>query len=77
MTVVTDELIAAGENGNGGWNEDQLKILGVAWPPKAGWKSACIGRSITDEQAKRFVELRGVKRSKRNSFCAGQSSFDF
>jgi hypothetical protein len=55
---VTAELIAAGRSQRGGWSKAQLALLGVPWPPPAGWKGEVIGRAISKAAADRFVELR-------------------
>ncbi len=31
-----------------GWNEDQLELLGVSWPPPKGWIERCIGQEISE-----------------------------
>lgn len=61
---VTRELIETGRTGSGGWNKRQLKILGVKWPPRKGWLSRSIGKLITPEDAKLFVELKGATTEK-------------
>jgi hypothetical protein len=55
---ITPELIEAGKSNRGGWSKAQLTILGVAWPPAAGWKARVIGQLITRADADRFVQLR-------------------
>lgn len=57
---VDDRLIESGKSNAGSWNSEQLKILGAAWPPKRGWKKAVIGRLISEDDAERFVQLKGV-----------------
>ena len=42
-TTITVNWIAAGESGQGGWNQDQLAIIGVPWPPRKGWKDRAVG----------------------------------
>ena len=59
MTVITDELVRQGENGSGGWNREQLKIIGVGWPPRRGWIRRAIGKVISDDDAARFVSMKG------------------
>lgn len=43
----------------GGWNKEQLEILGIAWPPQRGWQSTVIGKEITPSSLSRFIALRG------------------
>jgi hypothetical protein len=59
LVTVTAELIAAGRSERGGWSKAQLALLGVPWPPPAGWKAEVIGRAISKPDADRFVQLRG------------------
>lgn len=62
--VVSEELILAGMSGGGGWNRAQLKLLGVSWPPRAGWKERSIGREISEADAQTFLTLKGKTRKK-------------
>jgi hypothetical protein len=55
---ITPELLEAGKSSRGGWSKAQLAILGVAWPPAAGWKARVIGVSISRADADRFIQLR-------------------
>jgi len=58
---ITDELIEAGKSDRGGWTKAQLAILGVPWPPEAGWKDRVRGRLIPKSEADRFVGLRNSR----------------
>ena len=40
---------------------DQLRALGVSWPPKKGWKKEIIGREISGKLAKIFAVRRPGK----------------
>ncbi len=62
--IVDEELLSEGKSDNGGWTRPQLKILGVAWPPKKGWKKRMVRkrRVIPVEDAARFVALRGARK---------------
>ena len=55
------ETIALGRSERGGWNKPQLAMLGIAWPPIRGWRSALERRGVrvSREMHDRFVELRG------------------
>jgi len=57
---ITEELLKRGTSRNGGWNKEQLEILGVSWPPIKGWKYRIIGQNISDKDAERFLKLRRV-----------------
>lgn len=57
--IVTNELVRQGQSERGGWNREQLRILGVKWPPKKGWRSRVLGRRISEEDRDRFLAIRG------------------
>jgi 5-methylcytosine-specific restriction endonuclease McrA len=63
--VVTEEFIRNNRSTNGGWNFSQISALGETWPPVKGWISRAIGREISDEAAKSFVEF-GKKRPSKS-----------
>lgn len=64
MIEVTQELIERGQSGAGGWNQDQLKILGVDWPPQHGWRRRT-RRWISEIEADQFIRLKGVPLKER------------
>jgi len=45
--------------GHSGWNAKQLAILGISWPPKAGWIYQVCSQFLEDEQKKEFEALAG------------------
>lgn len=59
--TVTEKIIENGMSNHGGWNKEQLAILGVKWPPKKGWKQRLIGTEITELQYVNFIYRRGRK----------------
>lgn len=61
MVEVTKELLNQGRGWRGGWNRQQFQLLGLAWPPPAGWRDLVMGRQIADQAAERFVELRDAR----------------
>jgi hypothetical protein len=63
LVTVTAELIDAGQSERGGWSKVQLALIGVAWPPPAGWKGAAVGRRILRAEAERFVALRAGRQA--------------
>ncbi len=63
--VITNDLIESGKTGSGGWNAKQLKLLGLEWPPRQGWKSEIIGTKISTAAADQFVALRGFRSTKQ------------
>src|ERR1700731_2261083 len=45
--------------GKSGWNAKQLALLGIAWPPHAGWIYQVCQQAISDEIKTKFEELAG------------------
>jgi hypothetical protein len=64
--VITNDLIAAGMTGNGGWTRIQLALIGVSWPPPKGWRRRAIGRRIPKDDAERFVAIGRERRNQRD-----------
>lgn len=58
--VITNDMIVYGQSKHGGWSRDQLKLLGVDWPPAKGWKARIIGRTITQSQYEMFLVTRNL-----------------
>ncbi|WP_376960085.1 hypothetical protein ABNQ39_20455 [Azospirillum sp. A26] len=54
---ITEEFIEAAKTPRGGWNAKQLAAVGIAWPPKHGWRRRLVGKWITQEDAERFYDL--------------------
>jgi hypothetical protein len=38
----------------------QLEVLGISWPPRAGWLHELVGTEISDEDAKKFIECKNI-----------------
>lgn len=58
MLLISQKLIEDGKSGAGGWNRQQIILLGLTWPPHKGWRKDVIGNPISEEDAKRFVSLK-------------------
>ena len=43
----------------GSWTANQLKILGVSWPPPKGWINRVEGMEIRDVDQQKFEQLAG------------------
>ncbi|WP_367872829.1 hypothetical protein [Luteolibacter sp. Populi] len=67
QTNVTNDLLRRGQSGAGGWNRQQLRLIGIEhWPPPHGWQKRILGHPIAAEDVERFIALRGVtKRIKK------------
>jgi len=62
--VVTDDFIRMGATTRpGGWCAEQLAILGERWPPLKGWRARAVGRVISEQDAARFLALKGGVRA--------------
>lgn len=61
---ITAEWIQDYATRKGGWTQEQLRILGVSWPPKSGWLDKLVGQELSNEKAQQFQQLspRGVQR---------------
>jgi len=53
--IVTRKFINDNRSKNKAWTSSQLEILGIKWPPKKGWMSQCLGKILTDEEEKAFI----------------------
>lgn len=60
MFTVTDDWITDHPTKKGGYKAAQLRLIGVSWPPKQGWKRRASGKLITLEDKEKF-ESYGVK----------------
>lgn len=58
LIILTQELIEAGVSPKGGYNKCQLATLGIEWPPQKGWKSSVIGKTVTEEDYRQFLEAK-------------------
>ena len=58
MVVVDEDLLRRACPDHGGWYADQLRILKVPTPPKAGWRLRVVGTRITRGDAFLLVALR-------------------
>jgi hypothetical protein len=53
---MTNEALDALMTKNGGYTRECLAFLGVAWPPKQGWKKRVIGNSVDRDKFVFFLE---------------------
>lgn len=58
MKTVTDEWLNSFKTDLGAWTMLQFKAIGIAWPPRHGWKQQVIGSTITDQAAELFERSR-------------------
>lgn len=59
---ITRDMIIAGRSSNGGWSRQQLKILGVEWPLKRGWKTRILNMDLRlfQQDYDRFLSLKNA-----------------
>ncbi len=57
VNMIKDKIESA-RTKNGGWTKETLQSLGVAWPPKKGWKKELIEKELR-EQIARDIEIKG------------------
>lgn len=63
ITLTADMLHSAGTDGYSGWNREQLRAIGINWPPPPGWLCKTAGKEVTMDQWRKFLSLRGKKRN--------------
>ena len=50
-------------------NRQQLKLLGVNWPPKKGWTKELIGAEIDNKTYDRLLSLKGQGRTQHTQIA--------
>lgn len=61
---LTHQIIHSAGTAGIGFNYQQLRILGVKWPPRKGWLSKLIGTEIPADKWELVVRLKGVRNKK-------------
>jgi hypothetical protein len=54
----TNELLEKGKSRNGGWSRKQLKLIGIKYPLKKGWKRKVIGKLFDASTIEQFLALK-------------------
>lgn len=54
MPIMTDEILENSKTASGAWTRAQLKVIGVEWPPRKGWRQWVIGKNCPEEAIARF-----------------------
>lgn len=55
VSTLTKHMLHGVASQIGGWNKNQLFLLGVQWPPRNGWLKSLVGKEITAEVWQRVV----------------------
>lgn len=63
--LVSNDWLLQWQTVNGGYNKRQLELLGIAWPPKRGWKRDLLGLEISEEKARAFEMSSGRQNESR------------
>lgn len=56
---VDDALLERSRSAAGGLSREQLRILGVVWPPVGDWLRRVKGTWLTEDRAELLVDVRG------------------
>ena len=70
--IITKEFIEKGATNGKGVTCNQFRVLGVGYPPMKGWKKSLIGKEISEDKAKTYLELKGVKAREFRKFQKGK-----
>ena len=55
--IVTREWLKKSAYKGCGWKREQIKILGERYPLDGNWIDRCVGKVLSDEDARKFEEL--------------------
>ena len=64
--ILTDEIIRTAGTSKIGFNWHQLRLLGVAWPPKHGWIQKLIGQEVNDQTWLLVLSMKDKPKKVRN-----------
>ena len=63
--VITEEILNKAMSPNGGWSAKQLRQIVPVYEyegnrsfPRSGWKLRILGRNVSDDLVRRFLEYR-------------------
>jgi hypothetical protein len=54
---ISDDWILKNATKNGGYTKRQLAIVGIDWPPVAGWKAEVIGLDLDRVSVEEFEQI--------------------
>jgi hypothetical protein len=74
MFTITEAWLLEHQSKRDGWTADQLRCVGVGWPPPRGWKREVIGREISDDARARFEQSLRAKAARQA--LAGSATLD-
>lgn len=56
--ILTFDILEQGKSSNGGWSAAQLRLFGLKYPLKHGWKRQIVGKDFPDANIEKFLDLR-------------------
>lgn len=56
--IITKQFLEDNRTPKGSFTKQQLKCLGVKWPPKSGWMKRVEGQEISDSDKQSFINGR-------------------
>ncbi len=54
--IVTKKFLLDNRTSSKGWTKAQFVVLGLPFPPRAGWMALVKGRVLTEQEAKLFED---------------------
>ena len=70
--TITRHHFSVAQTKRGGFRREQFELLGIKFPPTAGWKEQVIGAEYPDEIVKQFVAMGDGGKSKRLNGQSGE-----
>lgn len=61
MFTITADWLEQNKTSAGAYSKQQLKVLGIDWPPRKGWQRKVIGTEIRDTQSMQFEAAAVIK----------------
>lgn len=53
--IITHQFLDDNRTASGAWTRAQFEAIGVAWPPRSGWRQQIVGTEISYAQAEKFI----------------------
>ncbi|MDC0637477.1 hypothetical protein OAP25_02130 [Flavobacteriaceae bacterium] len=55
---LTKQFLLDNRTKSGAWTREQLRIIGVNWPPVKGWQSLVAGKELTGAEVAEFIRAK-------------------
>ena len=71
---LTKQFLQDHRTKSGAWTREQLRIIGVNWPPVKGWQSLIAGKELTGAEVAEFIRAKdkpgtGLKTLEKAYLC--------